>query len=66
MTKDKTQKFKEFLITVRKTRGSGTTNAPVWAMQKAQKRIWNMFGKRHWRSTDFGQEFRTQEKRASR
>lgn len=62
MSRNKKQDFKEFLISARKKRGSGTTNAPIWAMQKAQKRIWNLFGKRHWRNTDLGAQYRNQNK----
>ncbi len=49
---------KDFLISMRKKVASGLTAAPVWVMQKANKRIWNPKGKRHWTQTDFGDQFR--------
>ena len=58
MSKNRTQEKKEFLIASRKAIGASLTNAPVWAMQKAGKRIWNKRQKRHWRSTDFGRLFK--------
>ena len=54
----KSQEEKEFLIATRKKIGPGSTNAPVWILRKAGKRIWNKKGKRHWRQTDFGLLFR--------
>jgi ribosomal protein L39E len=58
MAKHKTSEKKEFLIAERKKTGASATNAPVWVMQKAGKRIWNKKGKRHWRSTTFGYLFK--------
>lgn len=49
---------KEFFIAIRKKVGSGVTNAPVWAMQKKGARIWNKKQKKHWRQTDFGNDYR--------
>ncbi len=57
MSKNKTEEKKEFLISVRKQIGPGVTNTPVWAMQKAGKRLYNRHGHRHWRSTDLGTLF---------
>jgi ribosomal protein L39E len=54
----KTQEEKEFLISQRKKTGPGLTNAPVWIMQKAGKRIYNKKARKHWRETHFGQEFK--------
>lgn len=54
----KEQEEKEFLISTRKKIGAGSTNAPVWILRKAGKRIWNKKGKRHWRETSFGQLFK--------
>ncbi|PIN85388.1 MAG: hypothetical protein COV47_02520 [Candidatus Diapherotrites archaeon CG11_big_fil_rev_8_21_14_0_20_37_9] len=54
----KTQEEKEFLISARKEIGPGVTNAPVWILQKAGKRIWNKKGHRHWRSTNLGLLFK--------
>ena len=54
--------LKQFLIATRKKIAPGITNAPVWAMQKAGKRIWNARAKRNWRDTDLGKRYRkTQE-----
>lgn len=61
MARNKSQDKKDFLIAVRKRTGASVTNAPVWAMQKAGKRIWNRRGKRHWRTTDFGLLFKRKE-----
>lgn len=58
MSSRKEGELKDFLIAVRKKIGPGITNAPVWVMQKAGKRIWNARAKRHWRDTDFGKQFR--------
>ena len=55
---NKTQEKKEFLISARKKIGPGVTNAPVWILQKAGKRIWNKKGHRHWRSTELGNLFK--------
>ena len=63
MPRNKTQEDKQYLISVRKKRGSGMTSGPLFAMQKAGKRLWNQFGKRHWRSTDFGNMLRATKKR---
>lgn len=61
MAKHKSGEKKEFLIAVRKRTGASITNAPVWIMQKAKKRIYNTKGNRHWRRTNFGTQFeRTQ------
>ena len=49
---------KEFLISARKTIGPGVTNAPVWVLQKAGRRIWNKKAHRHWRSTKLGKLFK--------
>ncbi|HIH09684.1 MAG TPA: hypothetical protein HA254_03350 [Candidatus Diapherotrites archaeon] len=62
----KTQEEKEFLIAVRKRTGSGAINAPAWILQKAGKRIWNKKAKRHWRETNFGNEFRKTQKEQGR
>ena len=58
MAKNKEKEKKEFLIAVRKSMGPGLTNAPVWVLQKAGKRIWNKRQKRHWSQTDLGQEYK--------
>ena len=58
MASSKEQEEKDFLISKRKKIAAGLTSAPVWVMQKSNKRIWNPKGKRHWSQTDFGDEFR--------
>jgi ribosomal protein L39E len=54
MSKSKEGEKKEFLISERKKIGPGLTNAPVWIIQKAGKRIWNKRQNRHWSRTDLG------------
>ncbi|MBI4210452.1 MAG: hypothetical protein HY544_03020 [Candidatus Diapherotrites archaeon] len=54
----KSQEEKEFLISSRKKIGPGVTNAPVWVLQKAGRRIWNKKAKRHWRETGLGRAFK--------
>jgi ribosomal protein L39E len=63
MSSNKDQKLKEFLISERKTTGTGYTSAPVWAMQKKGDRIWNTHQKRHWSNVGLGKKFRKNEKR---
>ncbi len=58
MSSRKDGKLKQFLIAKRKETAPGVTNAPVWVMRKAEKRVWNPKGKRHWRRTSFGQDYR--------
>ena len=48
----KSSEVKGFLIAQRKKMGTGLTNAPVWVMQKAGKRIYNKRAKRHWTETN--------------
>lgn len=59
MSSKKEKEFKEFLISTRKRIGPGLTNAPVWVLQKAGKRIWNPRQKRHWSDADLGKMFRS-------
>lgn len=59
MAKNKDQAFKDFLASTRKSVGPGYTNAPVWAMRKAQKRLWNPKQKRHWKQTTLGDDYRS-------
>ena len=63
MSRNKEQEKKDFLISTRKKIGPGITNAPVWVLQKAGKRIWNKRQKRHWKRTDLGKEFEKQKKK---
>lgn len=63
MASNKEQEFKEFLISSRKKIGPGLTNAPVWVLRKAGKRIWNPKQKRHWKNVDMGHLFRTKKKK---
>lgn len=58
MARSKEEEKKEFLISSRKKIGPGLTNAPVWILQKAGKRIWNKKQNRHWRRTKLGQLFK--------
>ena len=58
MSSNKLQEFKDYLRAQREKVGTGLTGAPVWVMQKAGKRIWNKIGKRHWRRTTFGHDYR--------
>ncbi|MBI5554141.1 MAG: hypothetical protein HY917_05385 [Candidatus Diapherotrites archaeon] len=60
MSKNRSQEKKEFLIAARKRIAPGITSAPLWAQQKAGKRIYNVRGKRHWRQTDLGMLFKKQ------
>lgn len=63
MSSNKDQELKKYLISARKKIGPGLTNAPVWVMQKAGKRIWNPKAHRNWRETSLGAKFRTLKKR---
>ena len=49
--------FKDYQISERKKIGSGLTNAPVWLMQKAGKRLWNARQKRTWKNIDLRGRF---------
>ena len=62
MAKNKEEEKKEFLISSRKSIGPGVTNAPVWILQKAGKRIWNKKQNRHWRRTKLGLLFKKKQK----
>ncbi|MBN1941016.1 MAG: hypothetical protein JW772_02430 [Candidatus Diapherotrites archaeon] len=63
MAKNKDSEFKEFLISSRKKIGPGLTNAPVWVLRKAGKRIWNPKQKRHWKNVDLGMLYRKKKKK---
>lgn len=58
MSSRKEKEFKEFLIATRKKIGPGMTNAPVWVLRKAGKRIWNKKQKRQWRKVGMGKMFK--------
>jgi hypothetical protein len=60
MGRNKEEKFKDFIISERKKIGSGLTNAPVWTMQKAEKRMWNSRQKRTWKNIDLGKRYEKQ------
>ena len=62
MSSRKEQELKQFLISERKKIGPGLTNAPVWVLQKAGKRIWNPKAHRHWKEVGLGDEFRKRKK----
>jgi len=57
MARHKDKDFKDFMISERKKTGSGLTNAPVWIMQKAGKRIWNTKQKRTWKNIDMKMKY---------
>lgn len=57
MARHKDEDFKDFMISERKKTGSGLTNAPVWIMQKAGKRIWNTKQKRTWKNIDMKMKY---------
>jgi len=57
MARHKEKEMKDFMVSERKKIGSGLTNAPVWLMQKAGKRIWNPRQKRTWKNIDLGDRF---------
>jgi hypothetical protein len=58
MSQNRDQDFKDFQISERKKIGSGLTNAPVWLMQKAGKRLWNSRQKRTWKNVGIGDRFK--------
>ena len=62
MTSRKDEDLKQFLISARKKIGPGLTNAPVWVLQKAGRRIWNPKSRRNWRETSLGKEFKKRKK----
>lgn len=67
MARHKEEKFKEFMVSERKKIGSGLTNAPVWIMQKAGKRIWNNKQKRTWKNIDMKDKyFKNEQKQRKR
>jgi hypothetical protein len=57
MARHKEEEFKDFMISERKKIGSGLTNAPVWLMQKAGKRLWATKQKRTWKNIDMKMKF---------
>lgn len=62
MATNRDQEKKEFLLAARKKIGPGVTSAPVWAMQKKGKRIWNKRQNRHWRRTALGNLFKKKQR----
>jgi ribosomal protein L39E len=62
MARNKEEDKKEFLISTREKIGPGLTNAPVWILQKAGKRIWNRKQHRNWRETDLGELYKKKKK----
>lgn len=63
MARNKEEEFKEFQVSERKKIGSGLTNAPVWLMQKAGKRLWNSKQKRTWKNIDLGIRYKDHKKK---
>lgn len=66
VARGKEQELKKFLIASRKKIGPGLTNAPVWVMQKAGKRMWNQKQKRNWRETSLGKIYRKRKKKENK
>lgn len=66
MSSHKDHQMKKFIISTRKKITAGLTNAPVFAMQKKRKRIYNQKGKRHWRNIDLGLMFKKKNKHSER
>ncbi|MFH0969938.1 MAG: hypothetical protein V1776_00540 [Candidatus Diapherotrites archaeon] len=64
MSSNKTKEFKKFVISTRRKITPGITNAPVFAMQKKRKRIYNTKGKRHWRSIELGSMYKKKNRKA--
>ena len=63
MAKNKDSELKQFLVSSRKKIRPGLTNAPVWVLQKAGKRIWNPKSKRTWKNVDLGKLYRKRKHR---
>jgi len=63
MAKNKESELKQFLVSSRKKVRPGLTNAPVWVLQKAGKRIWNPKSKRTWKDADLGKAYRKRKHR---
>ena len=60
MSSNKNKKFKDFVVSTRKSLRSSISAAPVWAMQKAGKRLWNSKQKRHWKNIGMKKKFNKQ------
>ncbi len=63
MAKNKDPELKEYLASARRKTGPGYTNAPLWAMRKAGKRLWNKKQKRTWKQTNMGADYRSDQKK---
>ena len=66
MARHKDEDFKDFIISERKKIGSGLTNAPVWLMQKAGKRLWATKQKRTWKVIDMKMKFNEAQQKQQR
>jgi len=66
MASNRDQDLKEFLISERKKTSSGISVAPVWVIQKSNKRPFNTRQSRHWSQTDFGSRFRSRKLKEKR
>jgi len=66
MARHKDEDFKDFMISERKKIGSGLTNAPVWLMQKAGKRLWTTKQKRTWKNIDMKMKFNEAQQKQQR
>lgn len=63
MSKRKDQEFKDFLITARKKKSPKLSDAPIWAIQKAGKRMFNKSQHRNWRETKLALGYHNQQKK---
>ncbi|MCX6802979.1 MAG: hypothetical protein NTY48_00210 [Candidatus Diapherotrites archaeon] len=66
MARHKSEEFKDFIISERKKVGSGLTNAPVWLMQKAGKRLWSTKQKRSWKTIDMKKKYFEEKQKQNR
>ncbi|MCX8189686.1 MAG: hypothetical protein N3F05_00440 [Candidatus Diapherotrites archaeon] len=64
MSSNKEKKFKDFIISKRRSIRPGIGSTPVWIFQKANKRIFSSKQKRSWKTCEFGKEYRKLKKEA--
>lgn len=62
MSKRKDQELKDFLISARKKRSPKLSDAPIWAIQKAGKRMFNQKQQRNWRETHLARDYHNQQR----
>ncbi|MBU0636422.1 hypothetical protein KKE06_05335 [Candidatus Micrarchaeota archaeon] len=63
MAKRKDQELKDFLISARKRKSPKLTDAPIWAIQRAGKRMFNQTRQRNWRETHLARPYHNQQKK---